>query len=86
MPESHPHQLPQPHEPETGTFEPEAESVDDVLKLEPDYKTEESNAKGAEDYEAAHAAPAAEPVKETPVADAPVATPAESLEAKEEKA
>jgi hypothetical protein len=55
---TNPHELPKPHEPEDGTFEPEATSVEELLEAKPDYSAEEQNAKGddaKDDYEPAHA-------------------------------
>jgi hypothetical protein len=74
------HQLPQPHEPEDGTLEPEAETVEELREATPDYDAEETNAKeGPEDYEPAHAAP----VTEDDVPEAPVDTPVETMTATE---
>lgn len=54
---TNPHELPQPHAPEEGTFEPEVEEVDNSDESQSDYSVEETNAKRG-DYEPAHAADA----------------------------
>jgi hypothetical protein len=42
---TNPHELPQPHEAEDGTLEPEATTADELLETKPDYAAPEQNAK-----------------------------------------
>lgn len=46
---TNPHELPQPHEPEEGTFEPEVDELDVTDESKSDYSVEETNAKGSEE-------------------------------------